>query len=557
MSSIYRHISTSQILKIAIALILIVLVGFISFGLFTRPNIEDVDSQSFSAVRVSKDLEIISKEHHSIEHPVERAKVRAYLSGRLLNMGGSPTIFYYDSIKSRFGDYYDIGNIYCKFDPKDKYAKSYVLLVAHMDSRFRQVVLKDTVYSYGAADDGYGLGVSLEVLNCALMYQNEWNQGIKILFTDSEENDLDGMKSALKSNPELFDNVGVVINIEARGVKGPALLFETSSNNSKLLKLYKEAKYPYTYSLTSVVYNILPNFTDFSPLKDSVPGYNFSVIDNLNYYHTDKDNFDNINLSSIQHYGSQIEPMIKSFLTDEKYSDPSYFKGESDDIFFTMPLLGLFSFSKPQYLLLNSVVFSLLCLVFAFTLIKRGITVKGVLRNSLFILLFSIVLLLFGELVAYLSALIVGTKFDIVSTKYIKYDYLINLLCLVIPIVLYVIYLVKNSRKSPLFMKEHFIGGMVVMMIFSIVLFISIGENFFFLIPVLVAAIALIFNLFTKYDYLSLPAILIIELLQLSFLYNLLTALTIGSIGIVLFITFYNVVLISGLSDCYLKRKLL
>ena len=115
---------------------------------------------------------------------------------------------------------------------------------------------------------------------------------------------------SVTNNYELFDNINFVINIEARGVKGDALLFETSKNNASIMELYSNAKYKRGFSLTSFVYNILPNFTDFNHVKDSIPGVNFAVIDNLHYYHTDKDNFDNISLSSIQHYGEQISPIL-------------------------------------------------------------------------------------------------------------------------------------------------------------------------------------------------------------------------------------------------------
>ena len=87
---------------------------------------------------------------------------------------------------------------------------------------------QDTVWSYGAADDGYGLGVILENVDQALKYKADWKQGIKVLFTDAEEVGMMGMKAQLQNNREVFDNVGLIINLETRGPYGPALLFETS-----------------------------------------------------------------------------------------------------------------------------------------------------------------------------------------------------------------------------------------------------------------------------------------------------------------------------------------
>jgi Zn-dependent M28 family amino/carboxypeptidase len=52
---------------------------------------------------------------------------------------------------------------------------------------------RDTVWSYGAADDGYGIGVILETVSLALKNRTEWKQGIKVLFTDAEEPGMKGM----------------------------------------------------------------------------------------------------------------------------------------------------------------------------------------------------------------------------------------------------------------------------------------------------------------------------------------------------------------------------
>ena len=163
-----------------------------------------------------------------------------------------------------------------------------------------------------------------------------------------------GMKLAYQSNKEIFEHVGLVINIEARGTYGPVLLFETSPGNEKLMELYgNHAQYPYTYSLTSVVYKFMPNDTDFSIVKDTIPGFNFSVIADVNHYHTELDHLDNISEISLQHYGEQIVPIIKHYLTHSKYNNKNYFRSDKDSINFTIPLLGFFHFPQTGYWALN------------------------------------------------------------------------------------------------------------------------------------------------------------------------------------------------------------
>ena len=143
-------------------------------------------SQSFSAERVADDLRVISKEPHSIQHPKERKVLRDFLFHRLEQMGGKAQVFEYDTIPSKIGGKFSYSNIYAEFVSPLPDSSSYILLVAHYDSRFRQKVGKDTVFSFGAADDGYGLGVILELVGLALDYRDEWKQGIKVLFTDAE-----------------------------------------------------------------------------------------------------------------------------------------------------------------------------------------------------------------------------------------------------------------------------------------------------------------------------------------------------------------------------------
>ena len=535
-------------IKLYIGICAFVLSGFIAYGLFTMPRVQGPDSGKFSAERVAGDIKVISKEPHSIEHPFARQKVRGYLAGRLQEMGGDPQIFQYDSIKSKFGGHFDIANVYCDFSATNG-SGSYALLVAHYDSRFAQKVLDKRVYSFGAADDGYGVGVILELLNCALKYRDQWSQGIKILFTDSEEHELDGTRMAMTNERTIFEGVNFVINIEARGVKGPALLFETSQGNRELMKLYKKASSPYTYSLTTVVYNFLPNFTDFTELKKELPGYNFSVIDNLHYYHTDKDNFSNISLKSIQHYGAQLEPIMKEYLCNSKYSAKDSFRSQEDSIFFTIPLLGFFSFSKSGYMWLNIITLVLFAIVVFKSL--RSFRFTNLLKRSAKFLFIGLIVIMVGEGIAFLAAKIVGTPFNITSTTFIYSDWIIT----IASFVLLAVYLLVANRKRGVRGAVGLLNLLSVnllLVIFSGVMFFTLnGENFLFLIPLLLSLLALIYINPVS----SLAAIVINSLLGFSFLYCLITALSIGSLGIVLFIGMFYLQIIISLFDCYLNAK--
>ena len=120
---------------------------------------------------------------------------------------------------------FDAVNVMAQFAPSSSSEDdTYLMLVAHYDSRYSQPMPKDTVWSYGAADDGYGLGVILETVSQVLKSRNDWSQGLKVLFTDAEEAGMMGMKAIAGNDPEVFGNVGLLINLEARGPWGPVLL---------------------------------------------------------------------------------------------------------------------------------------------------------------------------------------------------------------------------------------------------------------------------------------------------------------------------------------------
>ena len=54
----------------------VIISALLAYGLFTLPSPEPADAEGFSSARVVRDIEAISKEHHSVAHPEERAAVR-------------------------------------------------------------------------------------------------------------------------------------------------------------------------------------------------------------------------------------------------------------------------------------------------------------------------------------------------------------------------------------------------------------------------------------------------------------------------------------------------
>jgi hypothetical protein len=558
----------------------VALAGLLAYGLWTIPSPKPVDAEGFSSARVVKDIEVLSKEHHSVAHPQERAKVREYLIERLEGLGADTVqLFSYDSLTGPENKHvvytFDAHNIMADFHPlKESEDTTYLMFVAHYDSRYSQPMPKDTVWSYGAADDGYGVGVILETINHLLKTRDNWSQGVKVLFTDAEEVGMVGMKAMWKNDRDVFDKVGLMINIEARGPWGPALLFEACPGNRKVIDLYAStSRYPYTYSLTTVVYNFMPNFTDFTIVKDSVPGLNFSTITDVNHYHTHLDNFSNISEKSIQHYGEQILPLASEYVLNEAYSDVNAMRADSDAINFTIPAVGLLNFSKIGYVIVNAAFFLLFLLLFGVEGIRGRVKASKVFVKSMKVLGFALVALLAGEIVAFVCGMIAGVTFKPFGVMQgIGFDNAAMIasvaLMAVISVIAYVSARVKSVRATSGSMrasaslnaaKGHafnaLYGSLALVFLLSVVLLIALGENMMFFIPLAFATLAMVLYHLTNLRVWILAAIVLILLHAFSFYYALAMALTIGALGAVMMLAFFDFMVLIPLADIYMMQE--
>src|SRR6185312_14986507 len=90
-------------------------------------------------------------------------------------------------------------------------------------------------------------------------------------------------------------------------------------------------------SVFATIYRALPNDTDFSEtsLLD-VPGLNFGFADGIELYHTDRDDVGHLNRGSLQHHGSQMLALAKTFGTE-----PLPRARTGDGVFFDLPIVGL------------------------------------------------------------------------------------------------------------------------------------------------------------------------------------------------------------------------
>ncbi|MBP8130261.1 MAG: M20/M25/M40 family metallo-hydrolase [Candidatus Hydrogenedentes bacterium] len=284
----------------------------------------------FSAARAMRHVEEIAREPHPIGTP-ENARVRAYLEQELAGLAAKAPELGVELETDRAYVERDVRRppyLVCLVEnvlariPGTAPGKA-VLLMAHYDS---------TPYGPGAADDASGVAAMLETAR-ALVADAQAGRRLEndviLLFTDGEEAGVLGAQAFRKHR--WYNDVGLVLNFEARGYYGPSFMFETSPRNGWLIRGFaKAAPYPVASSFMYDIAGRMPTSTDYRILKqDGVPGLNFAFIGGIKYYHTENDDAEHIDRGSVQHHGSYALALTRYFgredLTRIASEDYTYF----------------------------------------------------------------------------------------------------------------------------------------------------------------------------------------------------------------------------------------
>lgn len=303
-----KNIDRSTSFKVGIiALLGCLLWGMLALKLQSPPKAlpTSADPTLFSAERAMKHLKVIAKEPHSVGTRANDQVIN-YLASELKTLG--LTVSIQDTLVSKYSKRRQattlsrVKNIIGRIAGSDN--SKAVLLMAHHDSQPN---------TGGAADDGSGVVAILETIR-AIKAQGALKNDLIVLFTDAEEIGLMGAKAFVQYHPFVKD-IGVLINLEARGNEGVSMSFELNTDNGWLVEEYaKSAPYPFANSLGYEIYKIMPNDTDFSEFKkEDIAGINSACVEGFVNYHSMTDTPENISLDLVQHHGSNMLGMLAHF----------------------------------------------------------------------------------------------------------------------------------------------------------------------------------------------------------------------------------------------------
>jgi hypothetical protein len=253
-----------------------------------KPGRADAAPAVFSAGRAMMDVQAIAQRPHPLGS-AEAGRVQDYLIQRMAALGLQPQARVFTTPQGPGR------NLLGVLPGRDRQAPA-LLLMAHSDS---------VLTGPGAADDGAGVAAVLETVRALKVMPRQ--RDIMVLFTDGEEAGLLGAKAFFSADPARA-HVGVAINLEARGDRGRAVMFETHPNAAPLIRTLADADaLAGASSLMPDLYRRLPNDTDLTEaIKRGYAGLNFAFFGGLAAYHRPQDTPAALDPGSLQHMGEQV-----------------------------------------------------------------------------------------------------------------------------------------------------------------------------------------------------------------------------------------------------------
>ena len=271
----------------------------------------------FSAGRALADVQEIGTKPHP-SGSAEHDRVRDYILFRCRGLGLETHVqageaithsFYPTAVYIEGGDDQDV---VCVLPGRDRSGPA-IALMAHYDT---------VPGSPGASDDSANVAVELEVAR-AVKAAGVQPRDLVLLFTDGEEAGDIGARLFFNTDP-LARRIGAVLNMEAEGSGGRALMFQTGKRDGGMVGLFQRtAPSPTASSLAGYVYSSMPNGTDFTVTRDlGYPGFNFAFIGGQFDYHSPTSTPVNLQLGSVQHMGQQVLGVARGLLQAPKLPRP-------------------------------------------------------------------------------------------------------------------------------------------------------------------------------------------------------------------------------------------
>ena len=310
------------------------LVAGLSVLILPSPAPTTADPTTFSAERAMASINRLADEPHSVLSREAHDQARDDVIGMFADLGyttdvhSDPLFDFSEPVDKKT---FDMLSAEQQAAVKDAPADTIVVdvpgksertmaLMAHYDSATVEADENGRAHhtsgtSHGAADDGYGVAAIVETLRALKAEGRQPENSLKIVITDGEEIGFIGARNEMRYHRADYENVDLVLNLEARGMSGPAFMFETSPNNSAVAGYFlNHVKQPVSSSLLPSLYARMPNGTDMTTvIPEGFTVLNIAAIGEADHYHHATDAPRYVNHSTLQHYGDQVLGLTRAW----------------------------------------------------------------------------------------------------------------------------------------------------------------------------------------------------------------------------------------------------
>ena len=466
------------------------------------PNDDFIDSPSmkdFSNERAQNHVKEISKTFHYCGTE-EHKQTQNYIVSELQDLGLNPHIQTGYTF-SEWGTFVYTENIIARI--KGSGDGKAVAVMTHYDSV--------PYSSYGASDAGSGVATILEGIRAFIAHNSNHKNDIIILINDAEELGLNGAKLFVDEH-EWREDIGIILNFEARGSGGPSFtLLETNDGNKGLVDEFTKAnpKFPVANSLAYSIYKKMPNDTDLTVFRKeaNIQGFNFAFIDDHYDYHTSLDTAERLDNNSLSHQASYLVPLLNYFSN----SDLERIKSKENVVYFNSPL-GLYSYSYKWIIPLVLMTCVLFLVLLAYGFKTRNLKSKEIGKGYIGFILALVV----NGCIGWFGWQVILSLYPDYSEilqgfTYNGHSYILGFCCLAFAITTF-IYKKLYTRTNT---KELIIAPLSIWIIINIGIAFELEGASFFIIPVLISLlVAFLLQKEDKhnlilYSLLMLPAIFI------------------------------------------------
>ena len=355
-----------------LSVLIVVAVIYWSFS-DSKPSLSKEKSKiatDFSLNNALHHLKNISSEQHFVGTKAHK-NVQNYIAKELTKIGFEVEIQTQTAVNKKWFAATTAENIIARL--KGSGNGKALMLLSHYDSNPHS--------SVGASDAGSGVVTILEGIRAFLAKNETPKNDIIILISDAEELGLLGAQAFVDAH-SWKEDIGLVLNFEARGSGGPSyMLMETDGKNSKLLSEFLAAKpnFPVANSLMYSIYKKLPNDTDLTVFRQdaNINGFNFAFIGDHFDYHTAQDTYQRLDRETLLQQADYLTTSLNYFAN----SDLNNLNSNEDFVYVNFPFSRLLTYPFSWVLPMLVIAIALFIILLFFGLSLGKISIKNSLKG--------------------------------------------------------------------------------------------------------------------------------------------------------------------------------